>query len=135
MHGIQHLFRQHALEKDSSLDSWQPSFASKGTEKSLNGSLNMSNDNWDQGITEVKCLKEDSPNTNKMLNHLNSASSPQPVPNTIQLPDFGGYNHTNLGNRRSPYGRPIDIPNSGKRSVPPRKTSHHERAVSPVSFF
>lgn len=138
MHGIHHLFRQQALEKEASLDSWQSSFSSKGTENILNCDLNMSNDNWDQGNTELNCLKDhvssDNPNIDKVLNQLHSASSPQPVPNTMRSPEFGGYNHTNLGNRRSPYGRPIDIPNSGKRTTPVRKSSHHERAVSPVSF-
>ncbi|KAG5679542.1 hypothetical protein PVAND_009102 [Polypedilum vanderplanki] len=92
MHGIQHLFRQHAIEKQTSSDSWHSTY---GRTMSANDS------NSD--------LKSSSPwNQDRILDQLHTmSSSPQPVPNTVKSPSQE-YSHS-LGSSFS---------NKWKRSSP-----------------
>jgi hypothetical protein len=46
MHGIQHLFRQHALDKQSSADCWHSSSFSNGRKNDSNSDLKT----WSQGM-------------------------------------------------------------------------------------
>uniref|UniRef100_A0A336MGR6 CSON001473 protein n=1 Tax=Culicoides sonorensis TaxID=179676 RepID=A0A336MGR6_CULSO len=124
MHGIQHLFRQHALEKESSIDGWVSPVLSPTSEISPSSDIRITmpngSTNWDQ---------------DKVLNQLHLASSPQPVPMTKHLrsPDNGGYN--NGSSRRAAYGRSPHNhvqETSFKRNTPARKSSC-DRSGSPAS--
>ncbi|XP_063695762.1 uncharacterized protein LOC134827137 isoform X4 [Culicoides brevitarsis] len=126
MHGIQQLFRQHALDKETSIDSWaNTSDISPNSELSINNMPNGGNSAaWDQ---------------DKVLNQLHLASSPQPVPTKhLRSPDYGGgYNNGN--SRRAAYGRSphnhVQQEYSFKRNTPTRKTSCEQRSASPASYY
>lgn len=154
MHGVQHLFRQHALEKEASIEGW--SLSSPNSEISPSSDIRITmpngNANWDQGNKRsdnmVDACNDNvafSPSSDKVLNQLHLASSPQPVPMTKHLrsPDYGGYNNGGSSNRRAVYGRSPHNhvqEQSFKRNTPSRKTSCEQRSVSPAaqnvsSFF
>lgn len=53
MHGIQHLFRQQAIEKQSSIDSWQsanPAFASYANGRASTNDSASDLKSWNQGL-------------------------------------------------------------------------------------
>lgn len=147
MHGIQHLFRQHALEKETSIDGW-PSSALSSSEISPSSEKSFTmpngNTNWDQGNKRSDNHKmgcDDNvalyPSADKVLNQLHLASSPQPVPTTKHLrsPDYGG-NNNGSSNRRAAYGRSPHNhvqEHSIKRNTPARKSTCEQRSVSPAS--
>lgn len=149
MHGIQQLFRQHALEKETSIDGWSSSTISPNSENSSSRdiSIMIPNANWEQG--NKRSAKDNkmgcndnvalSPSSDKVLNQLHLASSPQPVPMTKHLrsPDYSAYNNGSNGtNRRAAYGRSPHNhvqEQSLKRNTPSRKTSCEQRSNSPAS--
>lgn len=145
MHGIQQLFRQHALEKETSIDLWPSSALSPSSEISPSSDISITmpngNANWDQGNKrcDIKVDCDDnvalSPSSDKVLNQLHLASSPQPVPiKHLRSPDNGGY-HNGSSNRRAAYGRsPHNHVQecSIKRNTPARKSTC-DRSVSPTS--
>lgn len=150
MHGIQHLFRQHALEKETSIDGWPSSALSPSSEISPSSVISITmpngNTNWDQGNTfshdgMMGCddnVALSPPSSDKVLNQLHLASSPQPVPMTkqhLRSPDYGGYNTSASGSKRAAFVRSPHNhvqEQSFKRNTPARKTSC-ERSVSPAS--
>lgn len=144
MHGIQHLFRQQAVEKQSSTDSWHSSSASFTQPPYTNGRV-ISNDSttdlkppiWSQGLwidfsllqfiwCATQCLL-----TDRVLEHLQSPTfptSPQNVPPSLKSPTQENYSSGSNGSsscrwkRSSPdpnkmmMGRsPIVIDNNAKR--------------------
>lgn len=159
MHGIQHLFRQHAVEKQSSIDSWHSAKASFSNPSYSNGRISDSKPPvWNQGSlwkvfdifffahkrilwTFLDRVLEDLHETKTM------SSSPQPVP-TMKSPS---QENNSLGNscsssnrwtRSSPdpnkmmMGRsPNIIDVNAKRilsTTPSRRASHNvERVGSP----
>lgn len=141
MHGIQQLFRQHALEKESSIDSWSnTSEISPSSDISITMPNASSTTNWDQGNARNNSNKMDfdtsTSSPDKVLNHLHLASSPQPVPTKhLRSPEYGGYNSGN--NRRAAYGRSphnhVQPDYNFKRNTPTRKTSCEPRSCSPAN--
>lgn len=88
MQGIQNLFRQHALDKQSSAEGWHSSF-SKG--RSISSAHDSSSDLktaalWNQGMCSSEWLfpiraVNFTVFLDRVLDQLNVMSSPQPVPN------------------------------------------------------
>jgi len=66
MHGIQHLFRQHAIEKQTSTDSWHSSYSNGRTLSASNSNSDLKASPWNQGI--VFCLVHPIINVLKCLN-------------------------------------------------------------------
>jgi hypothetical protein len=50
MHGIQHLFRQHAIEKQPSTDSWHSTYSNGRTLSASNSNSDLKSSPWNQGI-------------------------------------------------------------------------------------
>lgn len=112
MHGIQHLFRQHALEKQGSTESWHSAQGAISSQSSLqqtdypNKSVNL--ESIDNSFSQDK-----------------KTTSPQPVPGINLL------NHSSSGSLpgRSPYDQ--SSCSSRKSSGPlSRKSSTMERSGS-----
>lgn len=159
MNGIQHVYRQHAVDKQTSIDSWHsahPSFSAQYTNgKDSNNDLKPPI--WSQGMFEFR-VKQSSfwsttlarlTFTDRVLEQLQETSkktsSPQPVPTALKSPSQetnslgSSCSSSNRWKRSSPdpnkmmMGRsPMD--NNAKRilSTTPRRASHQvERVGSP----
>ena len=164
MNGIQHIFRQQAVDKQTSLDSWHSANPSFST--SYSSGRDSNNDLkppiWNQGMWE-KCLCNTWCNTNllysfpsctftdRVLEHLQEnskkTSSPQPVPTVMKSPtqeangSIGSNSSSSRWKRSSPdpnkmmLGRsPMD--NNAKRilATTPRRASHQVERVGSPSL-
>lgn len=154
MHGIQHLFRQQAVDKQSSIDSWH-SANNTSFEPYPN---DLKPPMWNQGTVNANVLSEDpgtneasDPLTDRVLEQLHEttlSSSPKSVPTTAKSPSQESCNLGNSSNcssrwkRSSPdpnkmmMGRsPNIMDNNAKRilsTTPSRRASNHvERVGSP----
>lgn len=115
MHGIQHLFRQHAIEKENSTDSWHSTYSNGRTISASDSNSDFkSSSPWSQGSNYTEELS--SPHSTHFCNYFldrildqlhTMSSSPQPVPNAAKSPTQE-YSHS-LGNSYS---------NRWKRSSP-----------------
>lgn len=144
MHGIQHLFRQHALEKQSSTESWHSAQGAKSSQTSLqqaeypNKSINLESIDMSFSPGKIFCifyLNFFSLKANYFLDK--KTTSPQPVP---------GLNSLNSSSGSLPGRSPYDQSScSSRKSSGPlsRKSSTMERSGSSsnsanlytVSFF
>lgn len=50
MHGIQHLFRQHAIEKQTSTDSWHSTYSNGRSISANDSNSDLKSSPWNQGI-------------------------------------------------------------------------------------
>lgn len=54
MHGIQHLFRQHAIEKQTSTDSWHSAYSNgRSSLSGSNSNSDLKSSPWNQGMVIV----------------------------------------------------------------------------------
>ena len=150
MHGIQNLFRQHALDKQSSADSWNSAYSNGRSISAHDSSSELKTASpWSQG-SEWHSFFFNSSFVNfvllldRVLNQLNGMSAPQPVPNvhSIKSPSQEIANGGVRWKRSSPdpnkmmLGRSPNISETNAKRIlsttPSRRNSHlTERVGSP----
>uniref|UniRef100_U5EQL4 Putative 5'-amp-activated protein kinase gamma subunit n=1 Tax=Corethrella appendiculata TaxID=1370023 RepID=U5EQL4_9DIPT len=126
MHGIQHLFRQHALETQSSTDSWNSAISQQ----------NVANSYPTSTKSPERSISVESSDSNKTTIK-NESTSPQKVPNTIHhqqvspgsqefhlLGTSGSSNTSSRLSKKSPDSRPSSIFDSGNSRKTSRKSVH-----------
>jgi 5'-AMP-activated protein kinase regulatory gamma subunit len=109
MQGIQHLFRQHALEKQNSTDSWHSAQGALTSQIHLQqhyGGGNLKSNERNISNDSTTELKSDNYNQDRVLEHL--SSSPRPVPGAVSQRNGSGSSMS-----RSPMG---SVPKTSRRS-------------------
>ena len=94
MHGIQHLFRQHAIDKQTSTDSWHSAYSNDRSlsASNSNSDFKSSSSPWSQGkdpktFSRAKNALKMPSLSDRLLDQLHTmSSSPQPVPNAAKSP-------------------------------------------------
>ncbi|XP_037946739.1 uncharacterized protein LOC119678764 isoform X3 [Teleopsis dalmanni] len=156
MHGITHLYRQHAVEKQLSSDSWQNSSAAGGqntlygrnmyhqrdstsmsmhSSDSTNSAAATTNrmHSVDSGSSSSSSSNSKSPNwsQDKVLDKLVQASSPQPVPDSYKsISNHYRNSPTNTGFVRNSY----DSHGSSFKRTPSSKRNFFDRSHSPALY-
>jgi hypothetical protein len=164
MHGIQHLFRQHAVEKQSSIDSWHSAINQPyANGRSVNNGSATDVEKppiWNQGKIKFIGKFNDKPTTSplcsvtdRVLDQLHEptlSSSPKPVPNSSNKSpsqEFSSqgssFSSTNRFKRNSPdpykmMGRSPNIHDANPKRIlattPSRRASNHIERVGSPSL-